>query len=54
MSKKTLRRKLRLRKAHRKARPVPAFVRLRTARRVSATPSRRHWRSKKLQSKDKD
>jgi ribosomal protein L39E len=48
MGKKSLLKKKRLIKAHKKTRPVPAFVRLKTARRVSTTPARRHWRSEKL------
>lgn len=54
MSKKSLSKKFRLRKAHRSARAVPAFVRLKTKRKVMSTPSRRHWRSKKLRTSEKE
>lgn len=48
MGKKSLAKKARLQRAHKRTRPVPAFVRLRTARRVVTTPARRHWRREKL------
>ncbi len=52
MSKKTPEKKARLRKARRKARPVPLFVRIKTGRKVMTTPARRHWREKKLKIRD--
>ncbi|MEM2174412.1 MAG: 50S ribosomal protein L39e [Candidatus Micrarchaeia archaeon] len=51
MSKKSPEKKARLRRARKKAKPVPLFVRLKTARRVMSTPARRHWREKKLKIK---
>jgi ribosomal protein L39E len=48
MSKKSPEKKARLRKAQRRAKPVPLFVRLKTDRKVSTTPARRRWREKKL------
>jgi ribosomal protein L39E len=48
MSKKTPEKKARLRKARKRAKPVPLFVRLKTDRKISSTPARRHWREKKL------
>jgi large subunit ribosomal protein L39e len=48
MSKKSLVKKKRLAKAARKNRRLPAFVMLKTARRVSHNPYRRGWRTDKL------
>jgi ribosomal protein L39E len=54
MGKKGPKKKARLVRAAKRAKPVPLFVRLKTARKVSSTPARRHWRSGRLQNKDKD
>lgn len=48
MGKKTIEKKQKLIKAARSARPVPAFVRLKTKRKVTFSPARRHWRRRKL------
>jgi len=45
---KPLARKLRLARALKSNRPVPAWVILRTMRRVTYNPLRRHWRRQKL------
>jgi len=46
--------KARLAKAARTAKPVPLFIRLKTGRRVSTNPKRRHWRTKKLKKREKE
>ncbi len=51
---KSKQKKARLSKAAKSSKPVPIFVRLRTGRRVSTTPARRHWRSQKLKSREKE
>ena len=51
---KNRQKKSRLSKAARSSKPVPIFVRLKTGRRVSTTPARRHWRSQKLRSREKE
>jgi len=54
MGKKGPKKKSRLVAAARRAKPVPVFVRLKTARKVSSTPARRHWRSGRLQINEKE
>jgi len=51
---KSSQKKARLSKAARSSKPVPIFVRLKTAKRVSSTPARRHWRSQKLRAREKE
>jgi large subunit ribosomal protein L39e len=51
---KTSRKKVRLAKAARTARPVPIFIRLKTGRRVTTNPKRRHWRTRKLRKREKE
>jgi len=51
MSKKTPSKKSKLRKARRRMKPVPVFVRLKTKRRVLFSPKRRHWRRGKIKKK---
>ncbi len=51
MSKKTTEIKNILVKAQRRTRAVPVFVRIKTARKVSATPKKRNWRTNKLKLK---
>lgn len=53
-SRKSSLKKRRLASAARSAKPVPIFVRLKTARRVMTTPGRRHWRRKKLKAREKE
>ncbi|MCX8202591.1 MAG: 60S ribosomal protein L39 [Candidatus Micrarchaeota archaeon] len=53
-SKKSAVKKRRLASAAKSAKPVPIFVRLKTGRRVSTNPKRRHWRSKKLRAREKE
>ncbi|MHC1579747.1 MAG: 50S ribosomal protein L39e [Candidatus Alkanophagales archaeon] len=48
MGKKVLGRKLKLAKALKQNRRVPAWVIIRTNRRVVTHPKRRHWRRTKL------
>lgn len=48
MGKKTPLKKAMLAAAHRRTRPVPVFVRLKTKRKVMTSPRRRHWRRIKL------
>ncbi|MGP3667999.1 MAG: 50S ribosomal protein L39e [Candidatus Bathyarchaeota archaeon] len=45
---KTLPKKLRLAKAYKQARPVPAWVVAKTMRKVRRTPTQRHWRRTKI------
>jgi ribosomal protein L39E len=52
MSKKGLRKKMRLSKESRKIRRIPAFVIVRTRRRVSHNRRNRNWRTDKLRIKD--
>jgi len=52
MSKKSLQKKKKLAKAARKNRRIPAFVILKTARKVSYNPNRRNWRTDKLRIKE--
>ncbi len=52
MGKKTLAKKRRLAKATRKNRRLPAFVMMRTKRKVTTNRSRRDWRTDKLRIKD--
>jgi large subunit ribosomal protein L39e len=51
---KTSRKKVRLAKAARTAKPVPIFIRLKTGRRVTTNPKRRHWRTRKLRKREKE
>ncbi|MCD6455386.1 MAG: 50S ribosomal protein L39e [Methanophagales archaeon] len=48
MGKKTKGRKLRLCKANKQNRRVPAWIMVKTSRRVTTHPKRRHWRRTKL------
>lgn len=48
MSKKSLQKKKKLAKAEKKNRAIPAFVILKTARKVTYNPYRRDWRTDKL------
>lgn len=48
MSKKNLSKKMRLGKESRKIRRIPAFVMLRTKRRVTYNRRNRNWRTDKL------
>ncbi|MDF2954724.1 50S ribosomal protein L39e [Candidatus Alkanophaga liquidiphilum] len=48
MGKKTVGKKLKLAKALKQNRRVPAWVILRTSREVMTHPKRRHWRRTKL------
>ncbi len=50
---KSSKKKKKLGKAIAKNRTIPAFVTLKTNRRVSRNPRRRNWRSKKLKIKEK-
>ncbi|MFH1520427.1 MAG: 50S ribosomal protein L39e [Candidatus Micrarchaeota archaeon] len=52
MSKKGLEKKKKLAKAKRKIRRIPAFVIIRTKRRVSSNRRRRDWRTDKLRIKE--
>ncbi|MFH1221507.1 MAG: 50S ribosomal protein L39e [Candidatus Micrarchaeota archaeon] len=52
MSKKTLLKKKMLAKAKRTNRRIPAFVVVKTARKVSYNPNRRNWRTTKLRIKE--
>ncbi len=52
MGKKSLQKKKILAKAARKNRRIPAFVMLKTARKVSYNPYRRDWRTDKLRIKE--
>ena len=45
---KPLGRKLRLARAYKSNRPIPAWVIIRTNRRIRFKPVRRHWRVSKL------
>jgi len=45
---KPLARKLRLARAHKQSRPLPAWVIVKTLRKVRYSPVRRHWRTNKL------
>ena len=45
---KPLGRKLRLASAHKRSRPLPAWVIVKTMRRIRYSPVRRHWRQSKL------
>ncbi|MEA2074721.1 MAG: 50S ribosomal protein L39e [Euryarchaeota archaeon] len=46
--KNTVGRKIRLAKANRQNRRVPAWIMVKTSRRVTTHPKRRHWRRSKL------
>jgi large subunit ribosomal protein L39e len=48
MGRKSLNKKMRLAKAGRKIRRIPAFVMIRTKRRVTYNRRRRDWRTDKL------
>lgn len=52
MSKKTLAKKQKLAKANRRNSRIPAFVMLKTARKVTQNPYRRNWRTDKLRIED--
>jgi large subunit ribosomal protein L39e len=52
MSRKGLRKKLRLSKEGKKIRRIPAFVIIRTKRRVTHNRRNRNWRTDKLRIKD--
>jgi large subunit ribosomal protein L39e len=52
MGKKSLAKKIRLAKACRKTRRLPAFVMVRTKRKVTQNRSRRAWRTDKLRIKE--
>ncbi len=52
MGKKGLAKKTRLAKAKRKIRRIPAFVMIRTKRKVTSNRRRRDWRTAKLRIKD--
>jgi large subunit ribosomal protein L39e len=48
MGKKTIGKKIRLAKANKQNRRVPAWIMVKTNRRVSTHPKRRHWRRTNL------
>lgn len=52
MGKKTVKKKLRLAKAAREIKRIPAFVIVRTKRKVSFNRRRRDWRTEKLRIKE--
>ena len=52
MGKKGLEKKKRLAKEKKKIRRIPAFVMLRTKRKVTTNRRRRDWRTKKLRIKE--
>lgn len=52
MSKKGLNKKLRLSKEKRKIRRIPAFVMIRTGRKVTHNRRNRNWRTDKLRIKE--
>jgi len=52
MSKRTFGKKKRLAKAARKNRRIPAFVIIRTKRKISSNRYRREWRTDKLRIKE--
>ncbi|MBU0532458.1 50S ribosomal protein L39e [Candidatus Micrarchaeota archaeon] len=52
MSKKGLTKKMRLAKEKRKIRRIPAFVMLRTKRKVTQNKRNRNWRTDKLRIED--
>ena len=52
MSKKNLRKKMRLSKESRKIRRIPAFVMIRTNRKVTHNRRNRNWRTEKLRIKE--
>lgn len=54
MGAKGLGKKKRLAKAKKKIKPIPAFVIVRTKRRVSHNKNRRDWRTEKLRIPDKE
>jgi len=51
MSRKSQAKKIALVRAHRSARSVPVFVRVKTARRVTSNPKRRHWHTSTIKNK---
>lgn len=52
MSKKGLKKKMRLSKEKKKIRRIPAFVMIRTKRRITHNRRNRNWRTDKLRIKD--
>ncbi len=54
MGNKSLAKKIRLAKAWRKSRRLPAFVMVRTKRKVTQNRNRRSWRTDKLRIKEEE
>lgn len=52
MSKKGLKKKMRLSKENKKIRRIPAFVMIRTNRRITHNRRNRNWRTDKLRIKE--